>query len=218
MVRRILLAVLGLLAFCFAPARQPRCYLRRLCRAARCRQSAGWTCNTVTPQYDTTNSSPNTWLDPAVTPNPQTGLANIPAPSYGAGRITASVVANTQIVSGPQTAACTSFGRVVGEGGDSTCTEAKFRTGVDFSHYAPDDPIRNFGAPGTSHLHCFFGNGSTNAFSTYKALRKRALTSTAMGTDINGTGYWYPCIVVPNRDGDGVAYVVKPDFIVVYYR
>jgi hypothetical protein len=218
MVRRILLAVLGLLAFCFAAAPASAVTCGGFVVPPDVANQAGWTCNTVTPQYDVTNSSPNTWLDPAVTPNPQTGFANIPVPSYGAGRITALSVCEYANCTGPQTGVtCTSFGRVVGEGGDSTCTETKFRTGVDFSHYSPDDPIRNFGAPGTSHLHCFFGNGSTNAFSTYKTLRQRAITSTAIGTDINGTGYWYPCVVVPNRDGDGVAYVVKPDFIVVYY-
>jgi hypothetical protein len=221
MLRRFIYALLALLTFVIAsPASAVTC--GTFVVPTDIASQPGWSCTgwQVVPQYDTTNSAPNTWLDPAVTPNPQTGLTNIPAPSYGVGRITASVVAEyANGVSGSTNPAvtCTSFGRVKGEGGDYSCAEAKFRTGVDFSHYAPDDPIRNFGAPGVSHLHCFFGNGTTNAFSTYKSLRNRALTSTAMGTDVNGTGYWYPCIVVPNRDGDGVAYVVKPDTIVVYY-
>jgi hypothetical protein len=133
---------------------------------------------------------------PAVTPNSQTGLTNIPAPSY-VNRVTTLVVAERS----GNGVSCTSFGLVFGAGGDTGCQETKFRTFVDFSHYGPDDPIRNFGAPGSSHLHCFFGNGSTNANSTYKSLRKRGLTSTAIGTDVNGTGYWYPCITVANYDG-----------------
>jgi hypothetical protein len=174
--------------------------------------TGGADCTTVTPQYDTTNSVQNNWLDSAVTPNPQTGLTNIPAPSY-TNRVTTLVVAERS----GNGVSCTSFGLVFGAGGDTGCQETKFRTFVDFSHYGPDDPIRNFGAPGSSHLHCFFGNGSTNANSTYKSLRKRGLTSTAIGTDVNATGYWYPCITVANYDGLGHTGVVKPDDIVVYY-
>jgi hypothetical protein len=212
MLKRIIYALLALFVVSIAaPAAAVTCggYTVPTDIAAQ----PGWTCNTVTPQYDTTNSAPNDWLDPATVPNTQTGLTNIPAPSYGTGRITSMVVPER---SGNGTT-CTSFGLVVGEGGDTGCTEAKFRTHADFSHYAPDDPIRNFAAPGTSHLHCFFGSGVTNAYSTYKSLRNRALSSTAMGTDINGTGYWYPCIIAANYDGAGHSGVIKPDYIVVYY-
>lgn len=97
------------------------------------------------------------------------------------------------------------------------CPQAKFRSFVDFSHVAPDDPIRNYGLPGTSHLHCFFGNGTTNAYSTYASLRRRALTSTASGTDVNGTGYWFPCFINPNPDASGNNYVVLPDQFTLYY-
>jgi hypothetical protein len=212
MLKRIICALLALLAVSIAaPAAAVTCggYTVPTDIAAQ----PGWTCNTVTPQYDTTNSAPNDWLDPATVPNTQTGLTNIPAPSYGTGRITSMVVPER---TGTGTG-CTNFGLVVGAGGDTGCAETKFRTHADFSHYAPDDPIRNFAAPGTSHLHCFFGNGTTNAYSTYKSLRKRALSSTAMGTDINGTGYWFPCIIAANYDGAGHSAVIKPDFIVVYY-
>jgi hypothetical protein len=104
-----------------------------------------------------------------------------------------------------------------GYGGVSPCVENKFRTVVDFSHMLPDDPIRNYGQPGTSHLHCFFGAGSTNAYSTYKSLRAHALNSFAAGTDVNGTGYWFPCIEVQNPYGDGKNYAIKPNSVTVYY-
>lgn len=102
-------------------------------------------------------------------------------------------------------------------GGPSNCAENKFRTIVDFSHMLPDDPMRNYGQPGASHLHCFFGGGSTNAYSTYKTLRNHALESTSAGTDINGTGYWFPCIVVLNPYSDGKNFALKADSITVYY-
>jgi hypothetical protein len=167
MARRLILALLALLAISIAaPAAATTCSVgggASFVVPPDVAAQPGWTCNTVTPTYDTTNSVQNGWIDPAVTPNPQTGLTNIPAPSYGLGRITSMVVPER---TGTGTG-CTSFGLVLGAGGDTGCAEAKFRTGVDFSHYGPDDPIRNFGAPAASHLHCFFGNGSTNASSTY---------------------------------------------------
>jgi hypothetical protein len=101
--------------------------------------------------------------------------------------------------------------------GNFNCQEAKFRTEADFSHMLPDDPIRNYGQPGQSHLHCFFGNGSTNANSTYKSLRAHGLNSTAAGTDANATAYWYPCIEVLNPYGDGKNFAIKADFITIYY-
>lgn len=103
--------------------------------------------------------------------------------------------------------------------------EAKFRTVGDFSHAAYNDPIRNYGKPGTSHLHCFFGNTQTNAFSTYAGLRTRAnarsaaskAASTVAGGPYNATGYWHPCVIKPNAFGDGKSYVVKPTVYIIYY-
>ena len=111
--------------------------------------------------------------------------------------------------------------------GTPSAEEAKARFIADFSHIAYDDPIRNWGQPGSSHCHTFFGNTNTNAFSTYAALRQRANTnsngtpkraaSTISGGPYNGTGYWAPCIIKPNAFGDGKAYAVKFDEVIVYY-
>ncbi|OWQ96154.1 hypothetical protein CDQ92_13155 [Sphingopyxis bauzanensis] len=105
--------------------------------------------------------------------------------------------------------------------------EAKFRTVADYSHVNYDDPIRNWGQPGTAHCHMFFGNTNTNAFSTYASMRTRAnanangtpkrAASTIAGGPYNATGYWFPCIIKPNAFGDGKAYAVKVDEIIVYY-
>jgi hypothetical protein len=159
MLKRLILAVLAVFFFA-APASAVTC--GGFTVPTDVASQPGWTCNTVTPQLDTTNSATNVVVDPAVTPPTQVGLTNIPAPSY-TNRVSAFTVAERS----GNGATCTSYGLLVSEGGDTGCTEAKFRTFADFSHYAPDDPIRNFGAPGTSHLHCFFGNGTTNAYSTY---------------------------------------------------
>jgi hypothetical protein len=83
---------------------------------------------------------------------------------------------------------------------------------------AKDDPIVYPGQPGKSHLHQFFGNTGTNASSTYQSLR----TTGASTCTINGlsgspqrTAYWMPAMIVTI---DGIAYVLKPDFILTYYK
>lgn len=96
--------------------------------------------------------------------------------------------------------------------------EAKFRAHINMSHILPDDPIRNYGRPGTSHLHEFFGNANTNAFSTFASLRNRAnrralarqSATTGSGGPYNATAYWVPAMLKGNR-------VVKAGAISLYY-
>jgi hypothetical protein len=56
-------------------------------------------------------------------------------------------------------------------------------------HSAPDDPIVYPNQPGVSHLHDFFGNRSTNAFSTEASMRA-GTTTCPVGADT--AGYWSP--------------------------
>lgn len=113
-------------------------------------------------------------------------------------------------------------------GGPTGCTEAKFRTVISNQvKVLFDDPIRNYGQPGTSHCHTFFGNLSTNAYSTYASLRKEAVGNPAKyarasGGPLNATAYWYPCVEKINPFSDGKNYVVRPgnssvESIIVYY-
>jgi hypothetical protein len=100
----------------------------------------------------------------------------------------------------------------------SGCPEAKFRTHIEPTHILYDDPIRNYGQPGTSHCHLFFGNARVNAYSTYSSLRANARQySKSGGGGLNGTGYWMPCMEWPNAFGDGKNYAVLPGVITVYY-
>lgn len=74
-----------------------------------------------------------------------------------------------------------------------------------------DDPIVYPGRPGGSpHLHQWFGNTAANALSTYASLR-RAGDSTCMGP-LNRSAYWMPAMIA---GGDTV---VRPDYLVVYYK
>ena len=52
----------------------------------------------------------------------------------------------------------------------STVGSRVFDTGCRYSHAANDDPIVHPGSRGASHLHEFFGNASTDAFSTGASL------------------------------------------------
>jgi hypothetical protein len=157
----------------------------------------------VTPLYKTDGTA-NTPIDPAVTPPPYTELTNIPVPST-TGRVSSG---HTY---GPGSPYCL----IIADGG--TCNETKFRTSIDCGYILPDDPIRNYGQPGQSHLHQFCGAGSANANSTYKTLRQHALDSAAAGIDINATAYWRPCTVVLNPYGDGKNFCLKDNFWTVYY-
>lgn len=92
-----------------------------------------------------------------------------------------------------------------------TANELKMRTTFEPSHILNDDPIRNYGQPGSSHPHVFFGNPSANAYSTFSSLRARALHSTAAGGPLNGTAYWVPAMQVNGK-------FIWPDYFVAYYQ
>jgi Domain of unknown function (DUF1996) len=82
-----------------------------------------------------------------------------------------------------------------------------FVTGCYFSHRLPDDPIVRPGQPGASHSHDFFGNNSTNAFSTYETLRA---STTTCRPPADRSAYWVPTL----KDG-GTA--VTPIGMTTYY-
>jgi len=85
---------------------------------------------------------------------------------------------------------------------------AQFSINCKRSHSLMDDPIVFGGSPGASHLHEFFGNRSTNAFSTYATMV--ASTSTCRFSK-DTAGYWAPAMLI-----DGT--VVEPVSINAYYR
>lgn len=101
------------------------------------------------------------------------------------------------------------------EGG--TCNEAKVRFTVSgFSHCSKDDPIRNYSQPGKSHYHCFWGNASTNGFSTYASLRSNLGKCLASGGGLNCTAYWVPAMM---QQIGGKWYAVRnTGSIILYYE
>ncbi|MEL7156752.1 MAG: DUF1996 domain-containing protein [Actinomycetota bacterium] len=87
----------------------------------------------------------------------------------------------------------------------------QFRVACEFSHFAYDDPLVYPNQPGASHLHMFFGNTDTNAFSTADSI-KNSGGSTCNGNELNRTGYWVPAMF------DGSGNVRIPERVVVYYK
>ncbi len=66
----------------------------------------------------------------------------------------------------------------------------------DFSHRRSDDPIVFPGKPNLSHDHSFFGNVSTDAYSTPRSLLKAG--TTCQRAD-DTAGYWAPTLLVKNQ-------------------
>ena len=92
-------------------------------------------------------------------------------------------------------------------GGPPTEMKPRFVTRCTFSHRLSDDPIVHPNQPGASHSHDFFGNRTTNAFSTVKSMKKG---TTTCKNQLDLSGYWTPSLTV-----NGVT--VNPTQVSVYY-
>jgi len=74
-----------------------------------------------------------------------------------------------------------------------------------------DDPMVYPGKKNAAHLHSFFGNTLTDAYSTETSLRTTG-NSTCRGGTINRSAYWVPSVI----DADG--HPQKPYVMHVYYK
>ncbi|MEI8240159.1 MAG: DUF1996 domain-containing protein [Actinomycetota bacterium] len=84
----------------------------------------------------------------------------------------------------------------------------QFLVECTYSHAASDDPIVFPGVPGASHLHMFFGNGSTNAHTTVESL---AQGNTTCDQQLDKAAYWAPALLKGS-------YVLTPVKSTAYYR
>ncbi|WP_448320098.1 DUF1996 domain-containing protein [Streptomyces sp. CO7] len=84
----------------------------------------------------------------------------------------------------------------------------EFNATCTYSHSKPDDPIVLPGLPGASHMHSFFGNRSTDAFSTTQSLLAATPTTCAPAKDLSA--YWIPTLY----EGDKA---VEAEGMIVYY-
>jgi Domain of unknown function (DUF1996) len=72
-----------------------------------------------------------------------------------------------------------------------------FRVSCEYSHMNFDDPIVYPRQAGKAHLHTFFGNKNTNAFSTPDSVASSG-TSTCAGGTANRSSYWVPTLLDKN--------------------
>ena len=79
-----------------------------------------------------------------------------------------------------------------------------FRTHCIESHESYDDPLVKPGQPGSMHHHIFFGNPSTDAFSTSESLLS-VETTTCDGVSVNKSAYWVPALY--GESGERITYV-----------
>jgi hypothetical protein len=87
-----------------------------------------------------------------------------------------------------------------------------FRTYCFYSHMANDDPLVFPGQPGASHLHTFFGNSDTNAYSTSDSIQYSG-GSTCRGGTANRSAYWVPSMIDTNT-----GQAIVPEFLISYYK
>ncbi len=102
-------------------------------------------------------------------------------------------------------------GDIYNEGLLDTSHSGYFRVKCEVSHFAYDDPIVYPNQPGRAHLHMFFGNTDTNAYSTFDSLLNTG-TGTCNGEDLNRSAYWIPAVL----DSNGNALI--PFELMVYYK
>ena len=86
--------------------------------------------------------------------------------------------------------------------------DAQFVVECAYSHAALDDPIVHPGMPGASHLHVFFGNVTTDAFSDLASLNAG---DTTCEQRLDRAAYWVPALLA---DGQ----LVEPVKSTAYYR
>src|SRR5213596_3241356 len=72
-----------------------------------------------------------------------------------------------------------------------------FFSNCRFSHITTNDPIVHPREPGRSHSHTFFGNTSTDAYSTLASLRAAGSTCAARG---DTAAYWVPTLYANGRE------------------
>ncbi|MFK7996289.1 MAG: DUF1996 domain-containing protein [Granulosicoccus sp.] len=79
------------------------------------------------------------------------------------------------------------------------------------SHFSYDDPVVHPSAPSAAHLHMFWGNTKTDAYSTADTLLNSGNASCEGGLN-NKSSYWKPAVF--NEQDE----VVLPENIFVYYK
>lgn len=97
---------------------------------------------------------------------------------------------------------------------------AAFRVNCRFNRMDFVDPIVAPRRPRGSHLHIFFGNTSTGAWSTPESIRTTG-ASTCTGGTANRSAYWAPAIIDTSTGApvmSSTSWVDQEHFLQVYYK
>jgi hypothetical protein len=105
----------------------------------------------------------------------------------------------------------------------SHALDIEWNVECNVNHFATDDPIVYPGQPGASHMHSFYGNSSTNAFSTTDSLKAHDPTGACLEADKDNSAYWVPSIYHTNPDGTPALYTrndksIGTQLFKAYYR
>jgi hypothetical protein len=130
--------------------------------------------------------------------------------SVGIGLLLACAVALLAALASAPSASAESF-----EHGASFAVRCNFSHRISPDRPTGDDPIKYPGQPGASHSHDFFGNNSTDAFSTYQNMTASGATTTCSRPE-DTAGYWIP--TVSWKDSKGTQTTLTANRAVFYYR
>ena len=86
--------------------------------------------------------------------------------------------------------------------------DAQFVVECEYSHAGLDDPIVHPGMPGASHLHVFFGNSTTDAYSDLESLNAG---DTTCDQQLDRAAYWAPALLDRGK-------LIAPVKSTAYYR
>ena len=151
------------------------------------------------------------------TPRPTTsGTAPVPSPTHTPTPAPTTAVPTTAVPTSSSTSAPSSS--TPGSQVVFSDHVAQWNVLCSADHYAMNDPIVFPGQPGMSHMHTFYGNTSTDAFSTLSSLSAASPSSCGRGMGTSDlSAYWVPSLM--KKNADGTSSVVKTEQVkTVYYR
>ncbi|HET6533328.1 MAG TPA: DUF1996 domain-containing protein, partial [Actinoplanes sp.] len=95
-----------------------------------------------------------------------------------------------------------------------------FNVSCPISHFGSDDPIVAPGLPGASHRHAFYGNATTDAFTTTASLLKSRSTCERGFGSADRSAYWVPTLYrkEPGKGFKEVRLSPEDQYLSAYYR
>lgn len=95
-----------------------------------------------------------------------------------------------------------------------------FNVNCPISHFVSDDPIVSPQIPGASHRHAFYGNSTTDAFTTMDSLMASKSTCERGFATVDRSAYWVPSLYrkLPGGEFREVRLSAEEQHLSAYYR